>query len=106
MDGLAFEHHLNSPQGRDRLPEDGFAATAGGYACCDEVRVSVSVRGDLVADAGFEARGCGAASAAGSAAVALVRGRSVLEAARVGTDSISAELGGLSPAKLHAAELA
>jgi len=106
MDTLAFEHHLTSPQGRGRLPDGGFAATAGGYACCDEVRLSVSVHGDRVEDAGFEARGCGAASAAGSAAVSLVRGRRLLEAARVGPHAISAELGGLSPAKHHAAELA
>src|SRR5438045_6387718 len=106
MDTLAFEHHLTSPQGQGRLPDGGFAATAGGYACCDEVRLSVSVRGDRVEGAGFEAHGCGAATAAGSAAVSLVRGRSLLEAARVGPGAISDELGGLSIAKRHAAELA
>ena len=57
-------------------------------------------------DAGFDAEGCGAATAAGSAAVTLVRGRGVLEAARIGAAEIAAELGGLSPGKLHAAELA
>jgi tRNA-specific 2-thiouridylase len=36
----------------------------------------------------------------------LVRGRPVLEAARVGVAEIAGELGGLSPGKLHAAELA
>jgi tRNA-specific 2-thiouridylase len=106
MDALAFEHHLVSPQGRGRLPADGFAVTAGGAACCDRIRISVSVEGERVSDAGFEAEGCGAAAAAGSAAVTLVRGTPILEAARVGTDSISAELGGLSVAKHHAAELA
>jgi tRNA-specific 2-thiouridylase len=35
-----------------------------------------------------------------------VRGSSVLEAARVGAAEIAAELGGLSPGKLHAAEVA
>jgi tRNA-uridine 2-sulfurtransferase len=106
VDSLAFEHHLTSPQGRGRLPRDGYAVTAGGFACCDEVLLSVSVRGDRIADAGFEARGCGAATAAASAAVTLVRGRRVLDAARVGPDAISEELGGLSAAKRHAAELA
>jgi tRNA-uridine 2-sulfurtransferase len=106
VDVLAFEHHLASPQGRGQLPADGFAVTAGGAACCDEVSVSVSVRGELVDDAGFEASGCGAATAAGSAAVALVRGRRVLDAARIGVSEIAGELGGLSPGKLHAAELA
>ena len=59
-----------------------------------------------MAEAGFEAAGCGAAHAAGSAAVALVAGAGLLDAARVGTHEIAAELGGLSPGKLHAAELA
>jgi tRNA U34 2-thiouridine synthase MnmA/TrmU len=38
--------------------------------------------------------------------VTLVRGTHVLDAARVGAREIAAELGGLSPAKLHAAEVA
>jgi tRNA-specific 2-thiouridylase len=70
------------------------------------LRFSVSVERDLVEDAGFEAAGCGATTAAGSAAVALVRGRRVLDAARIGAREVAAELGGLSPGKLHAAELA
>jgi tRNA-uridine 2-sulfurtransferase len=106
MDPLAFEHHLTSPQGQDHLPDDGFAVTAGGGSCCDRILISVSVERDRVADAGFRADGCGAATAAGSAAVTLVRDHSVLDAARVGPPEISAELGGLSPAKLHAAEVA
>ncbi|MGN6166943.1 MAG: iron-sulfur cluster assembly scaffold protein, partial [Solirubrobacteraceae bacterium] len=102
MDFSAFEHHLSSPQGYGRMPADGFIARAGGYACCDEIIIAVEVDGDRVSDVGFEASGCGAATAAGSAAVALVRGQSVLDAARVGTREIAAELGGLSPGKLHA----
>ena len=35
-----------------------------------------------------------------------MRGRPLLEAARVGAGAIAAELGGLSPGKLHAADLA
>ncbi len=106
MDNVALEHHLTSPQGQGRVPADGFTVTAGGGACCDRIRFSVSVRGDQVTDAGFGAEGCGSATAAGSAAVTLVRGRPLLDAARVGTDEIAAELGGLRPGKLHAAELA
>ena len=106
MEFSAFEHHLTSPQGRGCLPAHSFSARAGGYACCDEIVVALAVEGDRVADAGFEANGCGAATAAGSAAVTLVRGQHVLDAARVGPREIASELGGLSPGKLHAAELA
>ena len=64
------------------------------------------IDGDHVARAAFEADGCGAASAAGSAVVELVAGRPFLAAARVGAREIAAELGGLSPGKFHAAALA
>jgi tRNA-specific 2-thiouridylase len=106
MDRIAFEHHLTSPQGHRRRPEGAHTATVGGFACCDEIELSITVEGDRVADAGFDARGCGAASAAGSAAVTLARGASIFEAARIGPTQIAEELGGLSAGKLHAAELA
>jgi tRNA-uridine 2-sulfurtransferase len=106
MDPYAFEHHLSSPQGLGKLPADGFTATVGGAACCDEITVSLTIDREVIADAGYLASGCGAASAAGSAAVTLARRRPLLEAARVGPAEIAGELGGLSPGKLHAAELA
>ena len=59
-----------------------------------------------MAEAGFEASGCGAATAAGSAVVELVEGRPLLEAARLTPDDVSAALGGLSASKRHAAVLA
>ena len=106
MDLQAFEHHLTSPQGHGHRPPRAHTVTAGGYACCDEITFSVAVNGDMVTGAGFEARGCGAATAAASAAVTLVRRAPIAKAAGIGTAEISQELGGLSTAKLHAAELA
>jgi tRNA-specific 2-thiouridylase len=101
-----FAEHLSAPVGRGRLADGAATGAAGGAACGDLVRVSVAVEGARVADAGFDASGCGATLAAGSAAVARVRGRALLDALRVGPDDIAAELGGLSPGKRHAAELA
>jgi tRNA-specific 2-thiouridylase len=99
-----FEEHLLHPVRRGRVPaHDG---AAGGAACGDLVRIGVAVEGDRVVDAGFEAAGCGAVQAAGSAAVELVLGAPVLDAGRVGTHAVADALGGLSPGKLHAAELA
>jgi tRNA-uridine 2-sulfurtransferase len=102
--------HLERPLGRGHTPEDAFTGAAGGAACGDLVRISIALDpsspvGEIV-DAGFDASGCGAAIAAGSAVVALVRGAPLLDAARVGASEIAEELGGLSPAKHHAAELA
>jgi tRNA-specific 2-thiouridylase len=105
MDALTFEHHLISPQGLRHAPAKAASARVGGYACRDEIEFAVAVDGDTVTDAGFDAHGCGATIAAGSAAVALVREIPILEAARLGAHQIAAELGGLSPMKFHAAEL-
>jgi tRNA-specific 2-thiouridylase len=101
-----FEDHLSHPRFRGHEPPGAHAGAAGGAACGDLVRLSVAVQGDRVVDAGFDAAGCGAAQAAGSAAVELVRGAPVLDAARVGAPAIADALGGLSPGKLHAADLA
>ena len=102
--GLA--EHLEYPVGRGAAPDDAFSGAAGGAACGDLVRISLRVDGERIGAAGFDASGCGATIAAGSAAVALVEGAHVLDAARVGSREIAAELGGLSPGKLHAADLA
>ena len=106
MDAVAFEHHLTSPQGHHRVPAHAVTVSVDGGACRDQVALSLAIEGDRVSDAGFEASGCGAATAAASAAVTLARGASVLDAARLGPAQIAAELGGLSPGKLHAAEVA
>ncbi len=84
MDTLAFEHHLTSPQGEGHTPDNAFTVTFGGGECCDEVTFSVQTDGIHVTDAGFSANGCGASHAAASAAVTLVRGATLLDAARIG----------------------
>ena len=101
-----FEDHLRHPRGRGRAVSDAFDGAAGGAACGDLVRVSVAVEGDRVRAVGFEASGCGATIAAASAAVELAEGAGLIEAARIGSPQIAAELGGLSAGKLHAADLA
>ncbi|HEX3693560.1 MAG TPA: tRNA 2-thiouridine(34) synthase MnmA [Solirubrobacteraceae bacterium] len=110
MDVEAFSAHLQRPLARGHTPTDAHTGAAGGAACGDLVRISLRIDSEdpdgRIADAGFDASGCGTALAAGSAAVALVRDRSLLAAARVGAGEIAAELGGLGAAKLHAAELA
>jgi tRNA-specific 2-thiouridylase len=105
-----FRQHLERPVSRGHLPAGAHTGAAGGAACGDLVRISLaldphSTTGEIL-DAGFDASGCGAAIAAGSAVVALIGGVSLLEAARIGPDQIEAELDGLSAAKRHAAELA
>jgi tRNA-specific 2-thiouridylase len=101
-----FETHLSHPRGLGRLAGSPHTGAAGGAPCGDLVRIAVRIEGDRVADAGFDADGCGAARAAGSAVVELVDGAALLDAARVSADDVATALGGLIPSKRHAATLA
>ncbi len=101
-----FEDHLRHPRGQGDVPDGAHCGVAGGAPCGDLVRIAIRVERDRVVEATFAASGCGAATAAASAAVELVDGAPVLEAAKVGTADVSEQLGGLSAGKIHAAELA
>ena len=102
----SLREHLEHPAGRGERPAEALHGSAGGAACGDLIRISLRVEGERVTEAGFDASGCGTMTAAGSAAVTLVRGEHLLDAARVGAHAIASELGGLSPGKFHAADLA
>jgi tRNA-specific 2-thiouridylase len=106
----SFASHLQHPLARGHTPAGASTGAAGGAACGDLVRISLALDSEssegAIVDAGFDASGCGAAIAAGSATVALIRGTPLLAAARIGVERIADELGGLHPAKRHAAELA
>jgi tRNA-specific 2-thiouridylase len=54
----------------------------------------------------FDTEGCGATRAATAAVAEMVDGESVIEAARIGVDEVDEAVGGLTPAKRHAAQLA
>jgi tRNA-specific 2-thiouridylase len=102
---LLIEQHLSQPRGLGALADSPHTGAAGGAACGDLVRLSVRIEGDRVAEAGFEASGCAAVRAAGSAAVELVEGMPVLAAALISPEVVASELDGLAPSHMHAAEL-
>jgi len=107
VDSELFEHHLSSPRGRGTMPGAGASGVAGTRACGDVIRfgLALSPDGARVADAGWEADACGATIAAASAVVERIVGMGLLDVARIGAREVAEELGGLSPGKLHAAEL-
>jgi tRNA-specific 2-thiouridylase len=103
---MGLREHLERPRGRGAIPAGAHTGAAGGSACGDLLRISLVLDGEIVREAGFDAVGCAPALAAASAAVQLALNRPLLEVARVGAAEIAAELGGLSPSRHHAAELA
>jgi tRNA-specific 2-thiouridylase len=91
---------------RGPAPDGAFSGAAGGSACGDLARISLSIQAGRVGAASFDAEGCAATTAACEAAAELCEGRSVLDAARIGANDLDAGLGGLPPQMRHAAGLA
>jgi len=102
----SFADHLNAPRGEGALRDHPHTGAAGGAPCGDLVRIAVQIEGDRVVEAGFDADGCGALTAAASAIVESIEGETFLDACRLNADEVADELGGLVPGKRHAAELA
>src|SRR3954464_16102229 len=100
-----FAEHLTHPVRRGTEPAGAHSGVAGGAACGDVVHLRVAVAGDRVTDAGFEASGCGATTAAASATVELVTGAPLLDAARVNSAAIAAALRGPRAGTPQAAHL-
>src|SRR4051812_43954412 len=103
---MSFEQHLREPHARGAVPDGAFVGSAGGHVCGDLVRIALRPAVGRVAEITFDAEGCGATLAAASACALLADGEPFLDAARIGSTEIVAELGGLSPGKRHAADLA
>jgi tRNA-uridine 2-sulfurtransferase len=106
MDRELLDAYLHD---RSRLgpAEDGaFTGAAGGAACGDLSRISLVVEDGRVVRVSFDAEGCGATRAATAAVAEMVEGSPVLDVARIGIDQVDEALGGLTPAKRHAAQLA
>jgi len=102
----SFADHLNAPSGQGALKHHPHSGAAGGAPCGDLVRIAVRIEDDHVAEAGFDADGCGALTAAASAIVEGIEGGSFLDAGRWNGERVADALGGLVPPKRHAAELA
>src|SRR5688572_2995394 len=101
----SFAEHIEAPHGEGALKHHPHSGAAGGAPCGDLVRIAVQVEGDRVTEAGFDAEGCGALTAAASALVESIEGGPFLDACRWGAGDLAKELS-LGPPKRHAAELA
>ncbi|MEX0971828.1 MAG: tRNA 2-thiouridine(34) synthase MnmA [Solirubrobacterales bacterium] len=101
-----FEHYLRDEARLGPVPDGAFTGAAGGAACGDLSRISLLLERGRVAAVSFDAEGCGATRAATAAVAEMVDGESVIDAARTGIEDVDEAVGGLTPAKRHAAQLA
>lgn len=101
-----FEAYLRNEARRGPAPAGAFTGAAGGAACGDLSRISLVLEEGRIGGVSFDAEGCGATRAATAAVAEMVEGEAVVEAARIGAAEVEAAIGGLTPAKRHAAQLA
>jgi len=106
MERELFEHFLGDESRRGAPVDGAFTGAAGGAACGDLSRLSFLVEDERVSSVSFDAEGCGATKAATAAVAEMVDGTPALEAAAINIDTVDAAIGGLTPAKRHAAVLA
>jgi tRNA-specific 2-thiouridylase len=106
MDRELFDHFLRDESRRGPSPDDAFTGAAGGAACGDLSRLSLTVADGRVASVTFDTEGCGATRAATAALAEAIEGATILEAAKQSIDGTEALLGGLELSKRHAAQLA
>jgi tRNA-specific 2-thiouridylase len=106
MDRELLEHYLSDSSRRGPSPEGAFTGAAGGAACGDLSRISLTVADGCISTVSFDAEGCGATRAATAAVAEIIEGVPVLEAAALGIDDVDAAIGGLTPGKRHAVQLA
>jgi tRNA-specific 2-thiouridylase len=106
VSGALIEEYLRDESRRGPAPDGAWSGSAGGAPCGDLVRVSLVLAGGRVAAASFDAEGCATARAAAAAAVEIVDGETLLDAARLAPEAIADALGGLTAQGAHAAQLA
>jgi tRNA-specific 2-thiouridylase len=107
MERELFEHYLRDGSRYGPVPECAHTGAAGGAACGDLSRISLVVaEGGRVDSVTVDSEGCGATRAATAAVAEMVDGEPVLAAALIDIDTVDAAIGGLTPAKRHAAQLA
>jgi tRNA-uridine 2-sulfurtransferase len=106
MERELFEHYLRDDSRLGPAADGAFTGAAGGAACGDLSRISFLVENGLVHSVTFDAEGCGATRAATAAVTEMIDGTPVLEAALIDIDTVDEAIGGLTPAKRHAAQLA
>jgi nitrogen fixation NifU-like protein len=99
--------HYKSPHNHGLLDSADARAEGQNPLCGDEVALTVRLgEGGVIADVGFEGRGCAISQAATSMLTDLVKGRPAVEVAAMPKEELLAELGiPLTPVRLKCAIL-
>lgn len=98
--------HFQNPRNVGDLDDADIRVEVSNPICGDILRVTAKVAAGRIARIAYQARGCTASIAAGSALTELLLGRTAEEALRLSRDDLEEAVGGLSNESKHAAVLA
>ncbi len=97
--------HFRNPRNVGRLDPPAASAEAGNPVCGDRMCLWLRLEEGRVSEVRYQAKGCAASLAAGSALTELLAGRPVAELRSLVAADIEQALGGLPAASRHAAVL-
>jgi nitrogen fixation protein NifU and related proteins len=98
--------HFQRPRNAGELPNATSRVEVTNPACGDVLQLAVRVANGVIREARFLCRGCTASIACASLLTEKMQGKTAAELQNIHRDQIAAELGGLPPASVHAAQLA
>ncbi len=97
--------HFRNPRNAGELPPPALVVEVENPICGDILRLWADIADGAVRQVRFQARGCTASVAAGSALTELISGRLLDELVSVDARAVEAALDGLPPESQHAAVL-
>ena len=98
--------HFQNPRNAGVLDTATATVSVENPVCGDILELSARMESGRIAEARFRTRGCVTAVACSSFLTELLRGKTPAEARKITSEEISAALGELPPATMHAAQLA
>ena len=103
-----YMKHFTAPQNSGEVENPDAAAEVKheGGGCLDQVRMTLKVEDGKISELKYRLRACSGTIAACSGITSIASGKTLEEAAKLGTEELLAELGGVPERKMHSVELA
>jgi nitrogen fixation protein NifU and related proteins len=98
--------HIHNPRNVGVIEDADEIVQVGDPQCGDCLLLFLKIHNEIIADAKFRIKGCGAAIATSSMTTEMVKGLTLEEALALTDEQVAEALGGLPEEKLHCSSLA